>query len=635
MTMPSMKQDRDIPYKSSPRSAHIADLICLATWLSVCIVTWDAWFEPLVDVGRELYVPWMLASGQKLYADIAYFNGPVSPWWNTAWFKLLGGSVRTLTTINLCLSLIFTLILNRQLRKRFGTLPATMATLFFITVFTFPQITQNNAFNYIAPYSHEMTHGVYLSLLTLFILTPVSPDNSPVKRPLMAGILSGLVFMLKPELFIALMTAVFSLFAARVLMQHLRSPPSTSPRQTTNNLWSISHALTRLMVWTGGALLAYLCSVGLLSTYLPVSKALSAATGSWRYVFSSSVSNTTFYHFISGMDQPMDSILKMVCYAAGILGITLCLPGLSRIIRRFTEPQQITVLIAAAMGILATGVFCFDSIPWTDLPRSMPLLLCLVISFLIVRFLCGRSQIQITSLMNWLPFLVFSLVLLLKILLFSRFYHYGFVLGMPAALFLICFALETPETVNSSSNRAIHRCAQSGLIIFILLLALGHLYPARLNHQRKTEVTELKSNRFLQTRSRHQYLHQILSSINNSLTPDDTLAVLPQGAIINFLTGHATTVPYLIYMPTELAMYGETVIIDRFTRNAPDYILLRDRSTAEHGVEFGQSYGVDLTQWIEKNYHLHHQILPPQLSGKYGVQLLKRSSTSFPALTEQ
>ena len=51
--------------------------------------TWGTWPNVLVDFGRELYVPWRLTEGEVLYRDIAYFTGPLSPYLNALWFRLL------------------------------------------------------------------------------------------------------------------------------------------------------------------------------------------------------------------------------------------------------------------------------------------------------------------------------------------------------------------------------------------------------------------------------------------------------------------------------------------------------------------------------------------------------------------
>ena len=66
-----------------------------------CVQTWRRWPDLLIDFGRELYVPWQLASGAVLYEDIAYFNGPLSAYWNALLFRWFGPSLLTLVVANL------------------------------------------------------------------------------------------------------------------------------------------------------------------------------------------------------------------------------------------------------------------------------------------------------------------------------------------------------------------------------------------------------------------------------------------------------------------------------------------------------------------------------------------------------
>ena len=65
--------------------------------------TWQTWADVLVDFGREVYVPWQLTEGKVLYRDIAYFNGPLSPYLNSIWFRLFGTSILTLAICNLAI----------------------------------------------------------------------------------------------------------------------------------------------------------------------------------------------------------------------------------------------------------------------------------------------------------------------------------------------------------------------------------------------------------------------------------------------------------------------------------------------------------------------------------------------------
>ena len=80
----------------------------LAAW------TWRAWPDPVVDFGRELYVPWRLAQGDTLFRDIAWFNGPLSPYWNALWFRAFGTGLMTIVLVNLALLAATTHVIGKR-----------------------------------------------------------------------------------------------------------------------------------------------------------------------------------------------------------------------------------------------------------------------------------------------------------------------------------------------------------------------------------------------------------------------------------------------------------------------------------------------------------------------------------------
>src|SRR5262245_8791079 len=99
--------------------------------------TWGTWPDVLVDFGRELYVPWRITQGQTLYRDIAYFNGPFSPYLNALWFTWFGVSLRTLVWANLALLAILIVLIYRIARGMGDRLAAAGACLMVLTVFAF------------------------------------------------------------------------------------------------------------------------------------------------------------------------------------------------------------------------------------------------------------------------------------------------------------------------------------------------------------------------------------------------------------------------------------------------------------------------------------------------------------------
>src|SRR5205085_4695112 len=86
---------------SKPAGTGLAILaLALAGMLAY---TWGTWPDPVVDFGRELYVPWQLSQGKVLYRDIAYFNGPLSAYFNSFLFRTLGVSLLTLVVANIAI----------------------------------------------------------------------------------------------------------------------------------------------------------------------------------------------------------------------------------------------------------------------------------------------------------------------------------------------------------------------------------------------------------------------------------------------------------------------------------------------------------------------------------------------------
>src|SRR5438477_10420655 len=177
-------------------------LLAAAVAATMLAATWSRWADPLVDFGRELYVPWQLVRGRVLYADVAYLNGPLSPYLNALWFRLFGISMRTLVLCNAGILGIVIVLLHRLLEPVSDAFTATAAGLTFVAVFAFGHVTAVGNYNFIAPYCHEMTHGLLLALVAFACLGRHGRTGGtiPVTG---AGAAVGLVFLTKPEPFLA------------------------------------------------------------------------------------------------------------------------------------------------------------------------------------------------------------------------------------------------------------------------------------------------------------------------------------------------------------------------------------------------------------------------------------------------
>src|SRR3954468_15948293 len=117
--------------RSIPRAA-VGLSIVLLTLITMLAITWRTWPEPVTDFGRELYVPWQLAEGKVLYRDIAYFNGPLSPYVNSLVMRIGGVSLMSLVAANLVVLAGVTLLLHRMLARISDELAATVACCAFL-----------------------------------------------------------------------------------------------------------------------------------------------------------------------------------------------------------------------------------------------------------------------------------------------------------------------------------------------------------------------------------------------------------------------------------------------------------------------------------------------------------------------
>ena len=132
-------------------------------------LSWFKWPDLLIDYGRELYVPWQIISGKVLYADINHLYGPLSNYFNALLFLIFGTGLSTLAFFNIFLVILLTCIIYYLLQSSFGDLIATVACVCFLVIFAFSQYTGISNYNFVCPYSHEITYGIFLFFLALFI----------------------------------------------------------------------------------------------------------------------------------------------------------------------------------------------------------------------------------------------------------------------------------------------------------------------------------------------------------------------------------------------------------------------------------------------------------------------------------
>lgn len=578
-------------------------------FILAAVVSWRRWPDLIVDFGGQLYIPWRLADGAVLYRDLFYFaGGPLSQYFNALLFKIFGVSFSTLIIANLTLTAALVVLIYRRFAAAADVVTAVTIGLGIILVFAFEQTGTTGNYNYLAPYAHEMLHGLFLAILAVMLLADWLARKQ-IRFAIAAGFCSGLVALTKPEIFVALAAACA---VALILVLIVR-------REIRFGLQS-----------TG----AFVCAafvplLGFFLFFLRVEnwrESVRSVFFGWWPVFQTSVASSPYYQWCLGFDNPYAHLRTMGGHFLWIAG------GVSfyAIAFRWMKSQKSgfvkNVLPWLLMAPLIIWAIRFD---WHDCGASLPLLAFATVVFLRVNIKSFEPEKAVFPLL-WSSF---SLVLLLKLGVFPRIWHYGFVLAMPAfatAVYLLLWLLPQLLEKRFQMPARLFRAAvwlvlmtgfiqlfsQSEKIYASKNLAVGQAGDRILGFGPKGNAVEARTT------------GEALAWIDTNVPPDATLACLPQGVMLNYLSRRINPTPCLDWNPTMFAVFSQKKMTSAFEQNPPDYVVLVEWKTYEFGIGyFGQEpgYGVDVMRWIENNYTPVKLFgSEPLQKGLFGMKVLKR-----------
>lgn len=566
--------------------------------------TWGKWPDALVDFGRELYVPWRLCEGQRLYADVAYFNGPLSPSINAVLFRVFGVGLRTLVIANTVVLAAVAMMVHALLRVVCDRLVAAAGTLALLVFFAFAQFLPGGNYNYLAPYSHETTHGTALATAALLLLAVHLRRGGGSWTVFGIGLMLGLVFLTKAEFVIALVPAI----ALGLVGHHWRAG---TPRAE----------LVRLAIWfAGGSLAPPLVALSALLSYLPPGEAWKAMAGSWVYIFDADLARLPFYREIRGTLDLGASFRRIGAWTARY-AVALAPAAIAGFAVRRAWRGRVVVTAALAGASVALVLVGRGGRAWEDLATPWPLFLVVAVAVTAVSAAPRPRRLLVLSC------LLYALVLLLKMILNTRILHYGFVLAMPAGLALVAILL---GGIPAWLDRRGRNGPAFRVVALAVLCSFGfvQLRATHLWLQRRTVPVGTAADRFL-IHDRDSVFTELLARVDRLRRPGDTLLVIPEGVMINYLLRMRNPTGHLNFMPPELIMFGEDRMLRAFRSGAPDWIVLVNRGAQEYGYRmFGDDYGRSLVSWVEANYGVVDRLFEPTIRGPEAYAAVLRRNGS-------
>ena len=357
-----------------------------------------------------------------------------------------------------------------------------------------------------------------------------------------------------------------------------------------------------------------------------------SVVSAWLPLWNTAITRDPFYQWCLGLDVAFLHLEKMVEHFTFIV-VATAIYALA--FRRGTESRfkwikplwMVLPLLVSPLLVLAV----FGD--WWGCGRALPLLGLCTCVLLAVNYRKAAAKPAAIFPLLWN---VFGLVLLAKLGFFTRIWHYGFVLAMPAFagmvylfIWLLPVMLEQKYRVRSNLFR-LTACLVL-LIGFIKLFRHSESYYI----QKHVPVQSDGDKIMTYEPSVDPFQGRVelaLSWVQKNVLPEATLAVLPEGVMINYLSRHVNPTPCLVWVPPVLAVFGQTNMAAAFEKNSPDYVVIIARNTSEFGVgSFGYDprYGMGLMQWIDDHYD---RVYPADPTGKspsgnkpfFGLQIMKQ-----------
>lgn len=547
-------------------------------------VSWRRWADLIVDYGREVYVPWQLSQGSLLYRDIASFYGPLSNYWNSLLFRVFGESISSIQTFNILLIALLTCVIYRFFESEDEPLAPTVISVAFIILFALGKHFNLGSYNYVAPYSHELVHGVSLAFVAIYFFKLFIKEQKPVSV-FLAGLFTGLVLLAKMEIAFSLIMAVCAGFAILLLKKGRQGPDGV---------------IRPFGIFIVGAALPVIAFIGYFSVYMGVAEALRSVFSSWTVVAGTGIASSKFYMAVTGMDNLAVNIIGMVTAASWYL--LLFVPLLIDYLLRKSQFALRYGRIAAFVVTGALMVYFAGAIPWDLLFWPLPVFTGATALYFGVRLLFSREDESAGSLALFV-FSVFSCLMLLKILFVTRVYGYGFVLAMPATLLVFYTLLSwIPARLKRSwGNSGIFR--YSVLAAIVVMLSVYSFRSYRLYEKQDYAVGKGGDTLVASGFSGGKGVEILLEQIERVMAPEDDFIMLPEGTLVNYLSRRKNPVKYTSFLPSDMTIYGEGTILAAIMEARPDFIILISRDTIEYGAHYlGQDYGHEIFSFITAGY---------------------------------
>jgi len=570
---------------------RLVDFAVLSSTLAVLLFfSWRKWADVLIDTPEELYVPWQLGAGQLLYRDLAHYYGPLSQYFNAAVFTLTEPTFTVLFVTNIFLVCILMAAVYSLVAIYVPGVDRLIVTWCFLITVPIQQHTVFGGYNFLAPYSHEATHG------TIAVVVMLAVWAAYLRRPArhsmaILGLLCGACYVLKPE--VALAGSV--VFGSAVVVDLVRK---RNGKQTFSPYGLL--ALPALPILFHAFFLSHVSAT----------EAFTYTFGAFTPIFTSTMTDNPLFGSLLGRDDPGANLATGLALAAGFLAVA----GAASFVGRGRPSGWKNSAVVVLPIFLALAV---SQIEISVLPMGFPWFLIVTIAGLLL----WRETDCLPSRCERLPLIVLGLVALVfaaRMFLKLQLMWLGFYACAPAWLYFMILTTGILPRLSRDGSIARGVCRLSFLAIIVTFSMLNALHSIEGFAQKDVRIGSGTNAMYASNRASLSVDATTLDTVIARLAKlprERSLLVLPEAVILNFLTGMANETPFVqsfLYSGLYEMAGGDPGVIAELEARPPDYIAylrrIEEMDSPVYKIRGPGGFANGAFAWIESNYTIIDQI---------------------------
>ncbi|MBE7705355.1 MAG: hypothetical protein E7Z90_06055 [Cyanobacteria bacterium SIG29] len=505
------------------------------------------------DVSRELYIPIAMNNGEVLYKDIFNVYAPLGYQINEIIIKLFSDKINTYFMAGFINSTLILWGLYLLLRIFIKNKPILIySTLLLITSSCFYTISQTN---YIIPYSYSIVYALNFFIWSIVSLLYFFKKEKNIYLYL-SFLLFGGSFACKyefiPIILVLIGTIIYKKIPIKTIIKCIL-------------LMTIIPLISLLDLLIKGVRLEHL--IESFNYIILLSKAPSVKI---LYTYLGFIPNT------NSITKELINFSIAICYI-------LLFSTVPILFRNKEKPFRLSLIILFLTSIILLKPIFIDSNAFYFNWIGIIAILLFIIFF--------KKIIE-----NKLLFILYLTTLLcsFKSIFDISFNSYG---TYYFPLLFICITILFVHFIKNDKFIS---------ILTFLIFTIGSLYLIS-NIERSNLVYQgkIKNNsEIIYTDEIHsEAINKTVEYINKNTKEEDTILVLPEGSVINYLTKRKSHNKFYYLIPPNIEVFGEESIVKELEQDLPEYLILQPMSYTNFSeTYFCDSFGKKICNLIPKYY---------------------------------